>query len=101
MLPNTRYAKSGNVHVAYQVFGKGDIDLVFFPGFVSNIVGDERTLATVLLTDIVGSTKHAEAMGDRRWRDLLDAHNAIFRRELTRFRGAEVKTHWRWVPRDL
>ena len=92
MLPNTRYAKSGNVHVAYQVFGKGDIDLAFFPGFVSNIVGDERTLATVLLTDIVGSTKHAEAMGDRRWPDLLDAHNAIFRRELTRFRGAEVKT---------
>ena len=37
MLPNTRYAKSGNVHVAYQVFGNGDIDLVFFPGFVSNI----------------------------------------------------------------
>ena len=37
MLPTTRYAKSGNVHVAYQVFGDGDIDLVFFPGFVSNI----------------------------------------------------------------
>jgi pimeloyl-ACP methyl ester carboxylesterase len=37
MLPNTRYAKSGNVHVAYQVFGNGDIDLVFFPGFISNI----------------------------------------------------------------
>jgi hypothetical protein len=37
MLPKTRYAKSGNVHVAYQVFGSGDIDLVFFPGFVSNI----------------------------------------------------------------
>jgi pimeloyl-ACP methyl ester carboxylesterase len=37
MLPTTRYAKSGNVPVAYQVFGNGDIDLVFFPGFVSNI----------------------------------------------------------------
>ena len=36
-LPTTRYAKSGNVHVAYQVFGEGEIDLVFFPGFVSNI----------------------------------------------------------------
>ena len=36
MLPKTRYAKSGNVHVAYQVFGDGDIDLVFVPGFVSN-----------------------------------------------------------------
>src|SRR4026207_2575198 len=37
MLPTTRYAKSGDVHVAYQVFGDGNIDLVFFPGFVSNI----------------------------------------------------------------
>ena len=36
-LPTTRYAKSGNVHVAYQAFGEGPIDLVFFPGFVSNI----------------------------------------------------------------
>ena len=37
MLPSTRYAKSGDIHVAYQVFGNGEIDLVFFPGFVSNI----------------------------------------------------------------
>ena len=37
VLPTTRYAKSGNVHVAYQAFGEGPIDLVFFPGFVSNI----------------------------------------------------------------
>jgi hypothetical protein len=36
-LPSTRYAKSGSVHVAYQVFGAGQIDLVFVPGFVSNI----------------------------------------------------------------
>jgi pimeloyl-ACP methyl ester carboxylesterase len=55
-------------------------------------IADERILATVLLTDIVGSTKHAEAMGDRCWRELLDTHNALFRRELTRFRGTEVKT---------
>ena len=55
-------------------------------------LGDERILATVLITDIVGSTKHAETTGDRRWRELLDAHNVIFRRELTRFRGTEVKT---------
>ena len=37
MLPKTRYAKSGNVHVAYQVFGNGELDLVFVPGFVSNV----------------------------------------------------------------
>ena len=34
---STRYAKSGNVHVAYQVFGNGEVDLVFVPGFVSNV----------------------------------------------------------------
>jgi pimeloyl-ACP methyl ester carboxylesterase len=37
VLPNTRYAKSGNGHVAYQVFGEGQIDLAFVPGFISNI----------------------------------------------------------------
>ena len=36
-LPVTRYAKSGEVHIAYQVFGNGPIDLVFVPGFVSHI----------------------------------------------------------------
>lgn len=67
-------------------------EVIEFLTGVRPVVGDERILATVLLTDIVGSTKHAEEMGDRRWRELLDAHNAIFRRELTRFRGREVKT---------
>jgi len=59
---------------------------------VKPATGGDRILATVVLTDIVDSTKRAEAMGDRRWRELLDAHNAIIRRELTRFRGVEVKT---------
>ncbi len=35
--PDTRYAKSGDVHIAYQVFGSGPFDLVFVPGFVSNL----------------------------------------------------------------
>ncbi len=38
MLPTTRYAKSGNVHVAYQVFGDGDIDLVLFPSKIRDLV---------------------------------------------------------------
>jgi len=67
-------------------------DVIEFVTGVRPAIGDERILATVLLTDIVDSTKHAEAMGDRRWREILDAHNAVLRRELTRFRGAEVKT---------
>ena len=36
-LPETRYVKSGDVHIAYQVFGEGPIDIVFVPGFVSNV----------------------------------------------------------------
>jgi class 3 adenylate cyclase len=49
-------------------------------------------LATVLFTDIVGSTEKAVALGDNRWRDLLDSHHATIRRNLTRFRGNEVKS---------
>jgi class 3 adenylate cyclase len=52
----------------------------------------DRVLATVLFTDIVGSTTRAVELGDRRWRDLLSNHNAIVRRELERYRGREVKT---------
>jgi class 3 adenylate cyclase len=52
----------------------------------------ERRLATVLFTDIVGSTDRAAALGDRRWRDLADAHDEIVRRALARYRGREIKT---------
>jgi class 3 adenylate cyclase len=52
----------------------------------------DRILATVLFTDIVGSTEKAAALGDQRWRDLLDNHHATIRRNLERFRGREVKT---------
>ena len=52
----------------------------------------DRVLATVLMTDIVGSTTRAESLGDQRWRDLLDAHNGAVRREFARFRGHEVKS---------
>lgn len=52
----------------------------------------DRVLATVLFTDIVASTEKAAALGDRRWRDLLDSHHATIRRNLARFRGHEVKT---------
>ncbi|MBA3776525.1 MAG: adenylate/guanylate cyclase domain-containing protein [Betaproteobacteria bacterium] len=51
-----------------------------------------RVLATVLFTDIVGSTEHAARLGDRAWRDLLDSHHALVRKELARFRGREIKT---------
>ena len=52
----------------------------------------DRVLATVLFTDIVGSTEKASALGDRRWRELLENHHSTVRRNLARFRGREVKT---------
>ena len=52
----------------------------------------DRVLATVLFTDIVGSTERAAALGDARWRDLLERHNELTRKQLTRHHGREVKT---------
>jgi class 3 adenylate cyclase len=52
----------------------------------------DRILATVLFTDIVGSTKRAVELGDRDWRELLEQHHAIVRKQLARFRGREVNT---------
>jgi len=52
----------------------------------------ESVLATVMFTDIVGSTDHAARIGDRAWRDLLARHHAIVRRELSHYRGDERDT---------
>jgi class 3 adenylate cyclase len=52
----------------------------------------DRALATVLFTDIVGSTERAVALGDREWRHLMEMHDACVRRELARFRGKEIRT---------
>jgi len=52
----------------------------------------DRVLATVLFTDIVDSTRKAVELGDRRWKEVLEAHHATVRRELARFRGREIDT---------
>jgi class 3 adenylate cyclase/pimeloyl-ACP methyl ester carboxylesterase len=52
----------------------------------------DTVLATLLFTDIVGSTERAAELGDRAWRDLLERHHALVRRELSRFRGEEQDT---------
>jgi pimeloyl-ACP methyl ester carboxylesterase len=51
----------------------------------------DRVLATVLFTDIVGSTERAAVLGDHAWRSLLDAHHDVARRALERHRGREVE----------
>jgi class 3 adenylate cyclase len=55
-------------------------------------VADDRVLTTVLFTDIVDSTRRAAEIGDRDWHALLDAHDAVVRAQLARFRGREVST---------
>ena len=55
-------------------------------------VADDRVLATVLFTDIVDSTRRAAEIGDRDWHALLNAHDAVVRAQLARFRGREVNT---------
>jgi class 3 adenylate cyclase/esterase/lipase len=52
----------------------------------------DRVLATVLFTDIVGSSERAAAVGDREWRKTLEQHHELVRRQLVRFRGREVDT---------
>jgi class 3 adenylate cyclase len=53
---------------------------------------DDRVLATVMFTDIVGATEFVERAGDRAWRELLEKHHSLVRKELTRFRGREIDT---------
>jgi pimeloyl-ACP methyl ester carboxylesterase len=76
----------------------GDVDAVvdeveeFLTGS-RHVPEADRVLATVLFTDIVASTQRAAEFGDRRWRDLLDAHDDVVRRQLDRFRAGR-STPW-------
>jgi class 3 adenylate cyclase len=77
--------------------GVGDTDSVVFgiEEFLTGshqVVEPDRVLATVLFTDIVGSTERAAAIGDQQWRALLGEHHTTVRRELGRFRGREIHT---------
>src|SRR5205807_9333933 len=91
-IPGARFVElPGDAHIPWA----GDSDAVadeveeFLTGARSPRERD-RVLATVLFTDIVGSTERAAELGDRRWRELLEAHNAAVRRELERWRGREL-----------
>jgi len=52
----------------------------------------DRVLKTILFTDIVDSTPTAARLGDASWRQVLDAHDEVIRREVLRFRGTEIST---------
>jgi class 3 adenylate cyclase len=82
----------------YGLYWKHDVSGVleaveeFLTGSRRTPPSDDRVLATVLFTDIVDSTRQAAALGDERWRDLLDAHDSIMRRAIGEARGRIVKS---------
>jgi pimeloyl-ACP methyl ester carboxylesterase/class 3 adenylate cyclase len=93
-IPGARYVElPGEDHLPFA----GDLDAMidqveeFLVGS-RNASESERALATILFTDIVGSTERAAQLGDRRWRALLERHDAAVRRQLALYRGREVKT---------
>ena len=93
-IPDAKYVElDGEDHTLWV----GDTDSIaneiqaFVTGEPSPIEVD-RVLATVLFTDIVDSTKRAAEMGDGRWKEVLDTHNAVMLREIDRFRGRAIRS---------
>ena len=94
MIPDARCAElAGEDELPYIGDTDGLVDVIqeFLTG-THGTPDPDRSLATVLFTDIVGSTQKADRLGDRRWGYLLDEHHARIRRLLERFRGTEVDT---------
>ena len=93
-LPNARLVEMAGRDTA--IFSS-DVDLVAdeIQGFLTGSrppPRHDRILATVLFTDIVGSTERAASIGDRDWRELLERHHRLLRAELERYGGREVHT---------
>jgi len=95
-IPGARFVElPGDDHLPWVGDTDGLLDVVeeFLTGVRPAPEADaDRVLATVLFTDIVGSTERAAALGDRAWARLLEQHHEVVRRELGRFRGREVDT---------
>jgi pimeloyl-ACP methyl ester carboxylesterase len=93
-IPGARYVElPGDDHLAWVGDTDGLLDEVeeFLTG-VRRAPSPDRVLATVLFTDIVGSTERLTQVGDQRWREMLDEHHRLVRRELERYRGHEIDT---------
>jgi pimeloyl-ACP methyl ester carboxylesterase len=93
-IPGARYIEFPGIdHSVFVVDPDPVIDEIqeFLTG-VRPVVELDRVLATVMFTDLVGSTEKASELGDRRWRELLESHQQIVRAALEKHRGREVKT---------
>jgi class 3 adenylate cyclase len=90
-IPDARFVEIPGEHMQFDVDQFADEVEGFLTG-KRHAVTTDRVLATVLFSDIVGSTERAAALGDRRWRELLDLHDAVVRREVDSHRGKLVKS---------
>lgn len=93
-IAGSRYVEVPGADSLYWVGNTGPM-LDEIEEFITGVRGaadTERVLSTVVFTDIVGSTQRAGALGDERWRDLLDRHDAVIRSQIQRFGGREVNT---------
>lgn len=88
------HSSAGGSH--FHWYARGDAIVAEVARFLADIGREEtyfdRVLATVLFTDIAGSTERAAALGDHRWRTLVERHHATVRTLLARYRGTEIDT---------
>jgi class 3 adenylate cyclase/pimeloyl-ACP methyl ester carboxylesterase len=93
-IPNATYVELPGVDHLPWIGDAGAIlgEIEEFVAGERSLVDEDRILATVVFTDIVGSTEQAATLGDKRWSTLLDSHDEATRRQLARFRGREVNT---------
>jgi class 3 adenylate cyclase len=94
-IPGARFVEIDGADNYWWAADNADLALDEIEEFITGVRGGhavDRVLATVLFTDIVGSTERSSELGDSRWRDLLDRHDAAVRRQLARFRGREIKS---------
>lgn len=94
-VPGARWVEVPGADDLWWVSDAADAVLDEIEEFVTGVPSappTNRVLSTVLFTDIVSSTERAHELGDRRWREMLNRHDASVRRQLTRFRGREVNT---------
>jgi pimeloyl-ACP methyl ester carboxylesterase len=94
-IPGARLVETdASSHWSWDIAETVDLDAIeeFLTGDLAPRQRADRVLATVLYTDIVGSTELAFQLGDRHWRRVLDAHDHAVRRELHRFDGRELNT---------
>jgi pimeloyl-ACP methyl ester carboxylesterase len=93
-IPDAKYVElAGDDHLPW--IGDSDLLLDDVEEFLTGArrgPDPDRVLATILFTDIVGSTERAAALGDRRWRELLAAHHLAVRHQLDRWEGQEIDT---------